>query len=303
MLPSRPGAGKFSRGRQLVRAVQFGLDVAALGTSFAIAYLLRYDFQIPESSVAAASKQLPLVVGIQLVCLGLFGVYRFIWRYVGMAEVRAFAGAACASALPVLAMRLALPPSMQIWRVPLSIIVIDTGLAFGAILGMRVDSASPFEYRQKRERAESLESPDRKPALLVGAGRAGLLAAREIAGVGDVALDVKGFVDDDPAKQGSVVHGFPVLGMTEDLPRLVREMGIAQVVITIARISRREILRIIDICHNIPVKVRIIPGLYQIIQGKVQVSRIRNVQIEDLLGREPVELDEQQVTASWRDGS
>jgi FlaA1/EpsC-like NDP-sugar epimerase len=106
---------------------------------------------------------------------------------------------------------------------------------------------------------------------------------------------VKGFVDDDPSKQGSVIHGFPVLGTTEDLPRLVRDMGIAQVVITIARISRRDILRIIDVCHKVPVKLRIIPGLYQIIQGKVQVSRIRNVQIEDLLGREPVELDEAQV--------
>jgi FlaA1/EpsC-like NDP-sugar epimerase len=160
---------------------------------------------------------------------------------------------------------------------------------------MRVSRRALFEYQEKRDRAETVGTSERKPALLVGAGRAGLLAAREISGVGDVALEVKGFVDDDPAKQGSVIHGFPVLGTTEDLARLVKEMGIAQVVITIARISRRDILRIIDVCHKIPVKLRIIPGLYQIIQGKVQVSRIRNVQIEDLLGREPVELDEEQV--------
>jgi len=288
-------SGKFSRGRQLVRAVQFALDLTALIVAFSLAYLLRFDFQIPTDTLADARRQLPMVVGIQIVALGLFGVYRFIWRYVGMAEMRAFVGAAAASAVPLLVLRIALPPSLQSWRVPLSVIVMDTVLACGAILAMRVSRRALFEYQERRERAEDVGSTERKPALLVGAGRAGLLAAREIVGVGDVALEVKGFVDDDSAKQGSVIHGFPVLGTTEDLPRLVKEMGIAQVVITIARISRRDILRIIDVCHKIPVKLRIIPGLYQIIQGKVQVSRIRNVQIEDLLGREPVELDEEQV--------
>ena len=91
------------------------------------------------------------------------------------------------------------------------------------------------------------------PTLLVGAGRAGVLAAREIVGRGDMNLDVKGFVDDDLEKQGAVIHGIRVLGTTEDLPRLVKELGIAQVVITIAQISRQEILRMIDLCHKIPV--------------------------------------------------
>jgi FlaA1/EpsC-like NDP-sugar epimerase len=291
----RRNTGKFSRGRQVVRGIQLALDLTALVLSFALAYLLRFDFQIPADTLEDAKRQLPLVVAIQVLALVLFGVYRFIWRYVGMAEIRSFVGAAAASALPLLALRIALPDGLQSWRVPLSVIVIDTVLAFGSILAMRVSRRALFEYQEKRDRAETVGSSERKPALLVGAGRAGLLAAREISGVGDVALEVKGFVDDDPAKQGSVIHGFPVLGTTEDLARLVKEMGIAQVVITIARISRRDILRIIDVCHKIPVKLRIIPGLYQIIQGKVQVSRIRNVQIEDLLGREPVELDEEQV--------
>jgi FlaA1/EpsC-like NDP-sugar epimerase len=287
---------RFTVDRRAVRVVQAVLDAIALVMSFGLAYLLRFDFQIPAASFLVARKQLLLVVGVQIATLLVFGVYRFIWRYVGMAEIRTFVAAAASSALPLLLLRLALPERFQTWRVPLSIIVMDTVFAFGSVLALRVARRALFEYREKRERADAIESPeDRKPALLVGAGRAGLLAAREIVGVGDVALEVKGFVDDDPTKQGSVIHGFPVLGRTEDLPRLVKEMGIAQVVITIARISRRDILRIIDICHKIPVKLRIIPGLYQIIQGKVQVSRIRNVQIEDLLGREPVELDEQQV--------
>ena len=102
-------------------------------------------------------------------------------------------------------------------------------------------------------------------------------------------------MDDDPEKQGASSTAFRVLGSTEDLPRLVKELGIAQVVITIAQISRQEILRLIGLCRKIQVGVRIIPGLYDVLQGKVRSRRIRNVQIEDLLGREPVYLDEAQL--------
>ena len=105
-------------------------------------------------------------------------------------------------------------------------------------------------------------------------------------------LDIRGFVDDDPAKQGAVIHGVRVLGTTGELPRLVRHLEIGDVVITIARISRKEIVRLVDMCRKIPVNVRIIPGLYEILQGKVRVSRIRNVEIGDLLGRDRVDLDE-----------
>jgi FlaA1/EpsC-like NDP-sugar epimerase len=108
-------------------------------------------------------------------------------------------------------------------------------------------------------------------------------------------LEVKGFLDDDPEKRGAVIHGIRVLGSTQDLPRLVKELEISQVVITIAQISRQEILHLIGLCRKIQVGVRIIPGLYDVLQGKVHVTRIRNVQIEDLLGREPIYLDEAQL--------
>src|SRR5262249_46961673 len=131
--------------------------------------------------------------------------------------------------------------------------------------------------------------------LLIGAGRAGVLAVREISGRGDMNMDVKGFVDDDPDKQGAVIHGIRILGTTEELPRLVRDHAIEQVVITIAQISRPQILHLIGLCRKIQVDVRISPGLYEVPQGKVQVTRIRSVQIEDLLGREPVYLDEAEL--------
>jgi FlaA1/EpsC-like NDP-sugar epimerase len=146
--------------------------------------------------------------------------------------------------------------------------------ASAGLLGIRVLRRALYERYEKasRRRAAGGRNGRRKPVLLVGAGRPGCMAAREIAGRGDLDLDIRGFVDDDPEKQGTVIQGFKVLGTTADLPRLVREMGIDHVVITIAQASRTEIRRIVEICDSVPVKAQIIPGLYEILSGTVSRS-------------------------------
>jgi len=279
----------------LTRGLQFALDVGVLVAAFVFAYLLRFEFALPEGELNNAIQQLPYVVLVQFAALALAGVYSFIWRYVGMAEVKAFLYAAVWSALALAVLRLSLPNKFAAWRVPLSVILMGTVLAFGGVLGLRIVRRYVYEQSQRATHAAAASKGERVPTLLVGAGRAGVLAAREIAGRGDMNMDVKGFVDDDPEKKGAVIHGIRVLGTTEDLPRLVKELGISQVVITIAQISRQEILHLIGLCRKIQVSIRIIPGLYDVLQGKVRVTRIRNVQIEDLLGREPVYLDEAQI--------
>lgn len=281
--------------KPLTRGLQFALDIATLAAAFAVAYLLRFEFALPEGELNNAIQQLPYVVLVQFAALTLAGVYSFIWRYVGMGEIKAFLYAALWSGFVLAVLRLSLPARLGTWRVPLSVILMGTILAFGGVLGLRVLRRFLYELSQRRRRQAQVSTAERVPTLLVGAGRAGILAAREIAGRGDMSMDVKGFVDDAPEKQGAVIHGIRVLGTTKDLPRLVQELQIAQVVITIAQISRQEILHLIGICRKIQVSVRIIPGLYDVLQGKVHVTRIRNVQIEDLLGREPVYLDEVQL--------
>ncbi len=278
----------------LTRGLQFTLDISALVLAFSLAYLLRFEFAVPAAEIPNALQQLPYVVLVQLSALVLAGVYSFIWRYVGMGEVKAFLYAALWSALALAVLRLSLPDRLHSWRVPVSVILMGTVLSFGGVLGLRVLRRYLYELSQ-RKRPDAAGAKTRVATLLIGAGRAGVLAAREIAGRGDMNLDVKGFVDDDREKAGALVHGIRVLGTSEDLPRLVGEHDIKQVVITIAQISRPEILHLIGLCRKIKVDVRIIPGLYEVLQGKVQVTRIRSVQIEDLLGREPVFLDEAEL--------
>ncbi len=281
--------------RILTRQVQLCLDLAVLSGAFALAYLLRFDFNIGPAELRIGLFQLPFVVLVQLALLIITGIYAFIWRYVGISEIRAFVSAACWSALPLIVARIEVSGAHQIWRVPLSIIIIDTIIAFGAVLGVRVLRRLVYERYERNAQGKSMNGTARKSVLLIGAGRAGVAAASQILGRGGLDLRVKGFVDDDLNKQRAVIHGVKVLGTTHDLPRLVRDLGIDHVIISIAQASRNNFRRILDICEEIPVKVRIIPGLTAILQGNVRISRIRDVEIEDLLGREPVQLDEQHL--------
>jgi len=280
----------------LGRNMQFTLDLSVLTTAFALAYLLRFEFSIPAHSLHHGIIQLVYVVFLQFSILFLSGIYSFIWRYVGMAEIGSFLKAAIWSLAILVALRLGLPSKLQELRIPLSIILMDTIFAFGGVLSLRVMRRALYERYEKLERATNGHgNGEKKAVLLIGAGKAGVHAAREIQGRGDEDLDIKGFIDDDPVKGGAVIQGIRVLGTTEELPELVESLGIDQAIITIARTSRRMITRIVKICESIPVKVRIIPGYYDILDGSVSVSSIRDVEIEDLLGRDPVRLDEEEV--------
>jgi FlaA1/EpsC-like NDP-sugar epimerase len=268
-----------------------------LMSAFAFAYLLRFDFDIPEQATQHMLYQLPFVLLLQLLILWLAGVYTFVWRYVGMAEVKTFITAALLAALPLILTRTWLPEELRPARIPLSITLMDSVFAFGGVLAMRVLRRALYERGSNRQNAtrQSQNGVAKKPVLLIGAGRAGVMVAREIRHRGDMGLDVKGFIDDNPEKVGSVIQGIKVLGRAEDIPHLASKLNIDHVVISFAEASRRDFRRILDICEQAKVRVRTVPGIYELLQGNLKVSRIRDVQIEDLLGREQVKLDEESM--------
>ena len=214
------------------RRAQNLIDALVLIGAFAIAYLLRFDFDIPGHFIVALLQQLPAVLLVEWAVLYVFGVHGFVWRYVGMAELATFARAGSVSTLVLLAMRLFLPTSMPALRVPLSIIIMNSVLAFGGVAGVRMLRRAIAEAERSRKRRHG-HGPSLRPAvLLIGAGSAGLMAVREIHSRGDLDLEVRGFVDDDPMKQGATISGVRVLGTTHDLPHLVNELGLDHVIIT-----------------------------------------------------------------------
>lgn len=280
----------------LRRPVQFLADVAILCVAFFLAYLPSLNIQLGEFYFDAAINQLPFVVLIQFSSLFLVGAYSIIWRYVSLEDIKAFLKAAVISGAILIAVRLLLPfTDFNRWQVPISVISIDTLLAFGGLLGLRILRRFAYELREKRNFTGVKRRIKRKATLFVGAGRIGAIAVKDVLGRADTEFEVRGFVDDDRHKKGGSVGGVKVLGTTDDMARLVDELNIEQVVIAIDQAQGKEIRRILDICREIPVKARIVPSFHEIVHGRVQITRIRDVEIEDLLGREPIQLDDKNL--------
>lgn len=280
----------------LRRPVQFLADVAVMCAAFFIAYLPAVNIQVAEFYYDTALRQLPFVVFIQFSALFVVGAYTLIWRYVSIKDIEVFIKAAAISGVILIAFRFLLTSeTFNHWQIPVSVILIDTVLAFGGLLGLRILRRFFYELSEKNRYAHGKRRLKRKPALIVGAGRMGATLAKEMIGRADGELEIRGFVDDDSRKVGGRVNQLKVLGTTDDLPRLVDELEIKQVVIAIDHAQGKEIRRVVDLCSSMSVRTQIIPSLNEIAHGRISVSRIRDVQIEDLLGREPIELEDKNL--------
>ena len=279
------------------RPVQFLADIVVLSGAFLVAYLPAVNIQLGDLYLEIAIRQLPFVVLVEFSSLFLVGAYSILWRYVSIEDLRVFLKAALVSCGILLGLRFALIfTDFNLWQVPVSVILIDTVLAFGGLLALRVLRRFFYEFGEKNKLfVPGKPRVKRRPALVVGAGRMGATLVKELGGRRDAELEIRGLVDDDPRKKGGSVSGYKVLGTTKDLPRLVDELNIREVVIALDEAKGMEIRRLMDICSSIPVKAQIVPSLNEIALGRVSVSRIRSVQIEDLLGREPVKLDDKNL--------
>ncbi|MCW5960587.1 MAG: polysaccharide biosynthesis protein [Pyrinomonadaceae bacterium] len=274
-----------------IRTVQIGLDIGLICAAFLLAYVLRFDFSLDSSILARAISQLLWVAPLQFILLRSFNVHKFIWRYISLPEVRSIALALTVSAIPMALLRTA-PVSKPEWlAVPLSIIILDIFLATFFILGARLLRRELHEFAGRANRVQPIAN-ERRRVLLIGAGRAGVMTISEIKNRSGFDYDVLGFIDDDPAKLGSMIHGTEVIGTISDLPGLVKKLKIDHVIIAIANSSSDLFQKVFTICRKIPVKVKTIPTLSEILTEKVIVSRIRDIEVEDLLGRAQVSLND-----------
>ncbi len=279
----------------LRRPSQFLLDLAVLSIAFFIANLPAVNVRMDMFYSEAALRQLPFVILVQFSVLFMIGAYSIIWRYISIPDIKVFLKAAVISGCVLIAFRFASTVSdFNLWQIPISVILIDTVMAFGGLLAMRILRRFLYEFKDKSKVA-GRRRVAQVPTLIIGAGRVGATLVKAMVGRVDGELNIRGFVDDDPKKRGGSVGGVKVLGSSGDLARLVHELGIEQVVIALEHAQGKEIRKLMDLCASVPVKARIVPGLDEIARGSVSVSRIRDVQIEDLLGRDPIRLDDKNL--------
>ncbi|HWP02685.1 MAG TPA: nucleoside-diphosphate sugar epimerase/dehydratase [Gemmatimonadaceae bacterium] len=266
------------RSRRLVAHSAY-LVMAAAG--YALAYQIRFDFHWPREYGRVFLVTLGYLLPIRLSFALLFGFSTGRWRFVSVQDVLRLVGATTlgTAVFWLFARGLHFEPP-----VPRSVIVLEGMLTALLTAGMWVAYRTAFEMvRQLRD-----EGPAQRSVMIVGAGEAGNMLAREM--LRHTKLRPVGFVDDEPTRQGLRIQNARVVGTVSDLPRVVRDYGAEEIFIAVPSASPAELRRIVEQCERCGVPFKVLPGIAEVLGGSVSLRQLRDVRIEDILGREPVHL-------------
>ncbi|HVK78495.1 MAG TPA: nucleoside-diphosphate sugar epimerase/dehydratase [Kofleriaceae bacterium] len=266
------------------RTGQIAIDGVICVVALVTAYLLRFEGKIPASAQDQLIAVVPALVMIRAAVHWTVGIYRVVWRYVGIREALLFARSVAVVSAVLLALRFLLPVHAWLWQVPISIIILEGMLTFLGMAGTRL------LRRIVHERHGKPPAPQDQviPTLLVGAGENALLIAKEARRHPSLGLKVVGYLDDDRGKLGMEIHGVRVLGTLDDLRRVAGQTGAKQVIITSNAFPAARILAISDVTRAQRIDLRIVPGFFEVIDRGAPAEALREVRIEDLLSRDPV---------------
>jgi len=263
------------------------IDACIFSISFFSAYLIRFEGLPPWPALKQFLIWFPYLVAARIYINWKLGVYKSIWRYVSLPDAISIGRSLSVITLLLLASRVLYPASAPLsgrLRIPLSVIVLEYFLSLAACLGVRAIRRIRYEGQGNGGGT----SGKRARILLVGAGQAGVRLAKEMEA--NSQTELVGFLDDDFRKVGAVINGVRVLGPTSFMPTAVREHSVDQVVIAITRPPRSTLKRLWALSEHLAIEMKIIPTLEEILHGKLNIAAFREVQMDDLLGRETVDL-------------
>src|SRR5579884_2872064 len=270
------------------RLIQLAVDAGIVAISWFLAFQLRFDQGLPVYYDTLLRRTILLVVAIKVVVFLLFGFHRRWWRYVSVHDMWGAArGVVVASLVADVTVYFASP--VHNVRLPRSIAVMDLLITLALIAGARLLARTVIERPPGGVVARGRE------VIVVGAGDAGRLVVQEMQRSRLVDSTPIGFVDDDTSKRNSRIHGVRVLGTTEELPRIIRDHAPDELLIAIPSASGALRQRVVDAAQTANVPVKTLPGLHELISGQVDLAQIRPVQVEDVLGREQVEVSLEHV--------
>ena len=287
-----------------------GFDIILLAGSMWTANLIRFDFEIPPAEITKLKTILPWGLIVKVICFYYFDLYRGMWRYTSITDLFNIIKASSISTLLIMCFILLKYHFMGFSR---SVFLIDWCLTILFISGFRLGVRMFFEQIGDQKNSTSfvtfISSMFKKKGIgatnliIIGAGDCGEKIFREIKDNARLQYNVVGFLDDNPNKLGMKIHGVPVLSDISDIRTLAKRVKADEALIAVPSANSKDIRRIVEICEKSGLKFKTIPGMGELINGKVTVNAIREVDYRDLLGRDIVRLEEEKIGTHLRQKS
>jgi FlaA1/EpsC-like NDP-sugar epimerase len=269
--------------------IAFVHDVIAVAVAWALAYYLRYNFELETPHEQALVSNLAWIVPLQAALLLWSGMYRGLWRYASLIDLRRILIAAVIGALVI---------GLVVWvfkrpSVPRSVVIL-----YPILLAM-IMGGSRIAYRAWKEGHLSRLTNEGRRVIVIGAGNA---AANLLKSLGrSPEWNFVGLLDDAPAKRGREIQGVKVIGTLADLPAITADKAIELAVVAMPGASHAARRRAVELCQQAGVAAMTVPSYEDLVSGKVTVSQLRRIELDDLLGRDPVTLDSAGLSA-WLHG-
>ena len=257
-------------------------DAMAVATAWVGAYLLRLNFELSPNFWAESSRALLWIVPLQMAVFWRFGLYRGIWRYASLNDLRRIV-------LAVLLAGLLIP--FVLWMLHVNLFVPRAVLVLNPLLLILMMGGGRLLYRMWKETGfYGRLKMSAEPVLVLGAGDAAVMLSKDLAK--NPAWQLVGFLDDDDGKQGCILNGAKVLGRLDELAHWVGHLDVEHVIIAMPSSTHQQRKRAIQLCNAAKVKALTVPSFDDLMSGKVAVSQLRAIELDDLLGRDPVVLDD-----------
>ncbi|MFQ5669694.1 MAG: polysaccharide biosynthesis protein [Acidobacteriota bacterium] len=284
-------------------ATKTAIDGALVAAAFLAASLMRFGMQMTPRAFHTVALFLPFVVALKLLTFNYFSLTRDLWRYVGLSDLVRLVRAVLIASLFVATFSYLAPFE----NLPRSIFLMDAALTLLLVGGARFlvrwlrEMPAGSSLRRPFGRLRLADGGLLERALVVGAGHAGEMMVREMRRrIQWLRMDPVGLVDDDPDKKGMFIHGLSVLGGREDIPQICRDYKVDRIVLCLPSVKGANIRDIHRYCRSTGARIGIVPRLEEIVSGQAKVSDVRSLRVEDLLGREKIEFNMDQVSSYIR---
>lgn len=275
------------RGAWLARVVILATDIFSVAFSYLFVLWLRYDAvysHIEPKYLVWYLQYLPINLAVTIGLLLIFRMYSSIWRFAGVTEMARTALAGFLSGLIHIIITLAIGH-----RMPISYYVFGWLTMEVMIIGVRVSSRIYHSISDTRAKKNGIN------VMVIGAGESGRVIIQEMLRSDKTDLIPVCVIDDSPSNRGKAISGVPIVGTRNDIPDAVKKYGVKQIIFAIPSAGAKDRAEILNICKNTGCDLKMIPGIYQMVNGEVSLSKIRPVSVEDLLGRDQVKVNNDEV--------